>query len=70
MGNSINNSHSNNTDGILKFDRILDATNEVYIGIGEQLPDTSKSLQVIRFGDYKNNYNRLIHFVEKENELN
>ena len=70
MGNSNSNNRDRDSDGVLKFDRILDATNEVYIGIGNQLPDTTKSLQVIRIGDYRTKYNRLIHFVEKENELN
>ena len=68
MGNGPSD-NSSSDNGILKFDRILDTENEIYIGIGNQLPDESKSLQVIRIGDYKNNYNRLIHFVEKENEL-
>jgi len=68
MGN-VPSDNVSTDNGFLKFDRILDAENQIYIGIGNQLPDKSKSLQVIRIGDYHTKYNRLIHFVEKENKL-
>jgi len=59
------------TDYTLKFDRILDADNQIYIGIGtrKQSEDSTKSLQVIRIGDYTKKYYRLINFEEKHNEL-
>jgi hypothetical protein len=48
---------------LLKFDRILDGENEIYIGIGEP------PKQVIRFGDYHNKTHKLLNFVKKENKL-
>ena len=58
-------------DYCLKFDRILDANNQIYVGIGTRKTeaDKDKTLQVIRIGDYTNKYYRLINFVEKENKL-
>jgi hypothetical protein len=53
-------------ENCLKFDRILDDENQVYIGISSS--DKYKNVQVIRIGD-SNNYNRLINFTEKENKL-
>lgn len=55
----------------LKFDRILDAENQIYIGIGsrDQYDDKQISLQVIRIGDYTNKYYRLLQFTESENKL-
>jgi hypothetical protein len=40
--------------GALKFDRILDAENQVYIGMGDS------AFQVIRIGDYTCPYHRLV----------
>ena len=59
-------------DYCLKFDRILDHENQIYVGIGCRKADSEKdkSLQVIRIGDYTNKYHRLLHFTEKENKLN
>jgi hypothetical protein len=55
----------------LKFDRILDAEHQIYVGIGtrEKEITTNKSLQVIRLGDYTNKYHRLIDFTETERKL-
>jgi hypothetical protein len=55
----------------LKFDRILDAENQIYIGIGVRDKDDDKqiSLQAIRLGDYTNKYYRLLQFTESENKL-
>ena len=54
-------------DCALKFERILDAEYQVYLGIGSYIKD--KSLQVIRIGDHKNKYHRLTNFTEKDNKL-
>lgn len=62
MGNLINKSNNDDKDYCIKFDRILDAEHQVYIGIGKQD-------QVIRFGDYKNKYHRLMLCTEYENKL-
>lgn len=51
----------------LKFDRILDGENQIFIGIGENAQGLSS--QVIRFGDYKNKYYRLQEFYEDNNKL-
>ena len=58
-------------DYCLKFDRILDSENQIYIGIGcrKNAADKDKSLQVIRIGDYTYKYHRLLKFTEKENKL-
>jgi hypothetical protein len=57
-------------DYCLKMDRILDAENQIYIGIGSKIPDNNQmSLQVIRLGDYTNKYYRLLQFTENENKL-
>ena len=57
-------------DYCLKIDRILDAENKIYIGIGIKKPDqTQISLQAIRVGDYTNKYYRLLQFTENENRL-
>ena len=54
-------------DYCLKMDRILDAENQIYIGIGSKIPDNNQmSLQVIRLGDYTNKYYRLLQFTENE----
>jgi len=61
-------SHSKNY--CLKLDRILNAENKIYIGIGdEQLDNKQISLQAIRIGDYSNKYYRLLQFTENKNEL-
>ena len=54
-------------DNCLKFDRILDADNEVYVGIGKV--GLGMSSQAIRYGGFKNNYHRLNSFIEEENKL-
>ena len=58
-------------DYCLKFDRILDSENQIYIGIGcrKNATDKNKSLQVIRIGDYTHKFHRLLQFTEKENKL-
>jgi hypothetical protein len=58
-------------DYCLKFDRILDSENQIYIGIGcrKNAADKDKSLQVIRIGDYTYKYHRLLQFTESENKL-
>jgi hypothetical protein len=65
MGNT--NKSYIDVDGCLKLDRILDAENKIYIGIGSSIKN--KSLQAIRFGDYTQKYHRLVNFTEKENKL-
>ena len=65
MGNAMKS--SNAMDGCLKMDRILDSEHKIYIGIGSTMEN--KSSQVIRFGDYTQKYNRLIHFTFHEDEL-
>lgn len=55
-----------NTNDSLKFERILDAENDIYIGIGSACKD--KTVQAIRIGKY-NNYHRLNYFKESENKL-
>lgn len=69
--NKLNNRNNTPIDYCLKFDRILDANNQIYVGIGTRKTemDKDKSLQVIRIGDYTNKYYRLINFTEKENKL-
>jgi hypothetical protein len=81
MQNKYNNETSNfkgkqsYTDNCLKFDRILDAENQIYVGIGTRRIlygldlESDISLQVIRIGDYTNKYYRLLNFTEKENKL-
>lgn len=59
---TFNKSNNDYKDYCLKFDRILDTDNQVYIGIG-------KKDQVIRFGDYKNKYHRLMLCTEYKNKL-
>lgn len=54
-------------DNCIKFDRILDNEHQIYIGIGST--ESTKSHQVIQFGDSKHNYYRLIYFDENENKL-
>ena len=58
-------------DYCLKFDRILDSENQIYIGIGcrKNATDKNKSLQVIRIGDYTHKFHRLLQFTEAENKL-
>jgi len=54
----------------LLHDRILDAENQIYIGIGSDVPDQKEiSLQAIRIGDYTNKYYRLLQFTEDEHKL-
>ena len=67
----IQNRNKKPIDYCLKFDRILDANNQIYVGIGTRKTeaDKDKTLQVIRIGDYTNKYYRLINFIEKENKL-
>jgi hypothetical protein len=43
----------------LKFDRILDGENEVYIGIGKS------ATQVIRIGDHYSKCHKLLNFTQK-----
>ena len=53
-----------------KLNRILDAENQIYIGIGSHKPNQKLiSLQAIRVGDYTNKYYRLLQFTEYENKL-
>ena len=58
-------------DYCLKFDRILDSENQIYIGIGcrKNAADKDKTLNVIRIGDYTHKFHRLLQFTEKENKL-
>jgi len=67
MGNSFQK-NDNNIDGCLKFDRILDGENEIYIGLGSM--SQGISTQVIRIGDFNNKYNKLLEFSEEKNKLN
>lgn len=55
----------------LKIDRILDAENQIYIGVAgrNNSDDKQVSLQAIRIGDYTNKYYRLLQFTEEENKL-
>ena len=58
-------------DYCLKFERILDSENQLYIGIGNKKDenDSNLSLQVVRIGDYTNKYHRLLQFTESKNKL-
>jgi hypothetical protein len=47
----------------LKFDRILDSENEVYIGIGKY------ATQVIRIGNHYNKTHKLLNFKKDESKL-
>lgn len=71
VGINNSNSRTNGLDYVLKFDRILDAENQIFVGIGtrKKPEDKHKSLQVIRIGDYTHKYYRLLDFKEKENKL-
>jgi len=55
----------------LKIDRILDAENQIYIGVAsrDNYDDKQVSLQAIRLGDYTNKYYRLLKFTEEEDKL-
>ena len=66
MGNQTTSFKKSYIDNCLKFDRILDADSQVYIGIGniDEYPT-----QVIRIGDYTNKYYKLIEFREEEKKL-
>ena len=76
---AIYNYKNKGKDYCLKFDRILDAENQIYIGIGsrdqttpvslDQYDDKTISLQAIRLGDYTNKYYRLLQFTENDNKL-
>jgi hypothetical protein len=48
---------------LLKFDRILDAENEVYIGIGDS------ATQMIRIGDYHHKSHKLLNFKKSDTKL-
>lgn len=54
-------------DFCLKFDRILDGENQIYIGVGRT--GINETSQVIRIGDMYNKYYKLINFSEKEKQL-
>lgn len=70
MGNNTSNKIANDdySNNSLLFDRILDAEDQIHIGIvGKNGNETE--MQVIRIGDYKNTNNRLLHFTEENNKL-
>lgn len=67
MGNSFNNPPSY-IDNCLKFDRILDADNQVYLGIGIGHSSLKISSQAIRFGDFRNKYYRLHNFTQENGD--
>lgn len=68
MGNKMNAvAPKSYIDNCLKFDRILDGDNQVYVGIGSL--GLGKSSQVIRLGDFTNEYYRLHDYQEEENKL-
>jgi hypothetical protein len=48
---------------LLKFDRILDGENQVYIGIAEH------ATQAIRIGDYHHKTHKLLDFKQTETKL-
>lgn len=62
MGNLLFKPRSATHDYCLKFDRILDADHQVYIGIGG-------TKQVIRFGDWQNRYHKMIKCTEDIDKL-
>ena len=63
MGNLLQKTPPEYSGGTLKFDRILDAEHQVYIGIGNSAD------QVIRIGDYTHPYHNLVRFAEDTDEL-
>lgn len=72
MGNSYHYPRTFNKQGYidyhcLKFDRILDADNQVYIGIAPG--GNGLRSQAIRIGDFRNKYHRLLGFTEEEYRL-
>ena len=55
----------------IALERILDAENKIYIGIKPHIgmDEYNYSLQVIRFGDYREKSYRLVKFTENKDKL-